>query len=93
MLLNCTVLDATDLRGMHIKETRPDPTFVRSACAMVSAFMELRKSWQMCLDLEKTRSTEQLVAGIARKSRAILASVGNTPAFFCFPMSKRGREW
>ena len=39
-------------------------TFARSASVTVSAFKELRRSLQMCRDLEKTRSTETLVAGI-----------------------------
>lgn len=48
-----------------------------NASRIVSAFKELLKSAQICLGLENVRSTETLVAGIAKKSRAILAIVGN----------------
>jgi hypothetical protein len=49
---------------------------------MVSALRELRRSVQMCLDLENTRSTATLVAGMARMSQATKAMVGKTPERF-----------
>lgn len=52
-------------------------TLVSKASWIVSASNELRKSWQMRRDLEKMRSTDTLVAGMARKSLAMQASVGN----------------
>jgi hypothetical protein len=41
-------------------------TFVSNAIVIVLSFKELHKLVQMCRDFEKTRSTETLVAGMAR---------------------------
>jgi hypothetical protein len=50
---------------------------------MVSALSADRRSVQMCRDFEKVRSTETLVAGIAKKSLAMRAKVGNDAACCC----------
>lgn len=48
------------------------------ASVMVEAFSDARISVQRWRDLENSLSTETLVAGIARKSRAIRAMTGNS---------------
>ena len=79
--------DAADpcfLRGIIGAFTSNSPllihTFESSACVTVSAFSELLKSLQICLDCENVRSTETLVAGIARKSLAIRATIAKLPS-------------
>ena len=54
---------------------------------MVSAFRDDRRSVQMWRDFENTRSTETLVAGIAKKSLAMQAGVEKDCAFFWKQMS------
>jgi hypothetical protein len=54
---------------------------------MVSAFRDDRRSVQMWRDFENTRSTETLVAGIAKKSLAMRAGVEKDCAFFWKQMS------
>jgi len=48
------------------------------ASVTVSALSEPRKSVQRCRDLEKSRSTETLEPGIARKSRAMREMIGKS---------------
>ena len=72
----------TTFGGIISKSPLRIQTFVSRAIVIVSSFKELRRLPQMCRDLEKTRSTETLVAGMARKSRAIRAMIGNSVACF-----------
>src|SRR5271168_281716 len=58
-------------------------TFDKRAFDTVSALRDPHKSKQICWDFENTRSTETLVAGMARKSQAIRKMVGNETAWAC----------
>lgn len=60
---------------------------------MVSAFRDDRRSVQMWHDFENTRSTETLVAGIAKKSLAMRAGVEKDCAFFWERMSPADGEY
>lgn len=75
------------LRTMGGSFTSSNPsriqTFDRRASDIVSALRADRRSVQICRDFEKVRSTETLVAGIAKKSLAMQAIVGNDAACCC----------
>jgi len=68
-------------------------TFDNRASEMVSAFRDDRRSVQMWHDFENTRSTETLVAGIAKKSLAMRAGVEKDCAFFWERMSPADGEY
>lgn len=72
----------TTFGGIISKSPLRIQTFVSRAIVIVFSFKELRRLLQMCRDIQKTRSTETLVAGMARKSRAIRAMIGNSVACF-----------
>ncbi len=64
---------------IQLKKNSPDliHVLVNIASMIVSAIIEDRTSLHRCQDCENKHSTEMLVPGMAKKSRAIHAIIGN----------------